>query len=74
MSSMATMQTGKATKNQIPHEGAGRMFCNAIMFWGEAIGEAMPPKLQASAMPRIRAFEKLESVGRLRRSGCDVLS
>lgn len=39
------------------------------MFCGEAIGEAAPPILEASAIPRMSAFEKLESEGRLRRSG-----
>lgn len=39
------------------------------MFCGEAIGEAAPPMLEARAIPRMRALEKLESEGRLRRSG-----
>ena len=63
------MQTGRATKNHMPQLGCGRMFCRAIIFCGEAIGEAAPPMLEASAIPRISAFEKLESEGRLRRSG-----
>ena len=69
MRRMETMQTGRAMKNQMPQEGAGRMFWRAIMFCGEAIGEAIPPRLQARAMPRIRALLKLESVGRLRTRG-----
>lgn len=64
-----TIQTGKATKNQMPQPGCGRMFCRAMMFWGEAMGDAAPPMLEASAMPRIRALEKDESDGRLRRRG-----
>ena len=56
MSKMETMQTGRATKNQIPHDGCGRMFCRAMMFWGEAMGEAAPPMLAARAMPRMRAL------------------
>ena len=43
------------------------------MFWGEAIGEAAPPMLEARAMPRMRALEKLESEGRLRRSGWTII-
>ena len=66
------MQTGRATKNQMPQLGWGRMFWRAIMFCGEAIGEAAPPMLDARAMPSMRALEKLESEGRLRRSGCFV--
>ena len=72
MSRTEMMQTGRAMKNQIPHDGCGRMFCSAMMFCGEAIGEAMPPRLQARAMPRMRALLKLESLGRLRRRGCRV--
>lgn len=63
------MQTGRATKNQMPQLGCGRMFWSAIIFCGEAMGEAAPPMLEARAMPRIRALEKLESEGRLRSSG-----
>lgn len=39
------------------------------MFCGEAMGEAAPPILEARAIPRMRALEKLESEGKLRRSG-----
>ena len=42
------------------------------MFCGEAIGEAAPPMLEASAIPRMSAFEKLESEGRLRSSGLGI--
>lgn len=69
MRRMEIMQTGRAMKNQIPQLGWGRMFWRAMMFWGEAMGEAAPPILEARAMPRMRALEKLESEGRLRRSG-----
>lgn len=34
------------------------------------MGDAAPPMLDASAMPRMRALEKLESEGRLRSKGC----
>ena len=63
------MQTGRAMKNQTPQLGWGRMFWRAIIFCGEAMGEAAPPMLEARAMPRMRALENLESEGRLRRSG-----
>ncbi len=66
------MQTGRATKNHTPQLGCGRMFCRAMIFCGEAIGEAAPPILEASAIPRMSAFEKFESEGRLRRSGLGV--
>ena len=69
MRRMEMIQIGKATKNQVPQPGWGRMFSRAIMFWGEAIGEAAPPMFEASAMPRIRALENDESDGRLRRRG-----
>ncbi len=57
ISRIEMMQTGSATKNHAPHPGSGRMFCRAIMFCGEAIGEAAPPMLDARAMPRISALE-----------------
>lgn len=69
MSRIEMMHTGRAMKNQIPQDGWGRMFCRAIMFCGEAMGEAAPPMLEARAMPRIRDLEKAESEGRLRRRG-----
>lgn len=45
-----------------------------MIFCGEAIGEAAPPMLEASAIPRISAFEKLESPGKFRSKGCPKLS
>lgn len=69
MRRMEMMQTGRAMKNQTPQLGWGRMFWSAIMFCGEAMGDAAPPILEARAIPRMRALEKLESEGRLRRSG-----
>ena len=61
---MDKMQTGNATKNQAPQLGAGRMFCKAMMFCGLAIGEAIPPILDAKAIPRMSALENLDSEGR----------
>lgn len=69
MRRMEMTQTGRAMKNQTPQLGWGCMFWSAIMFCGDAMGEAAPPMLEARAMPRMRALEKLESEGRLRRSG-----
>lgn len=63
------MHTGRAMKNHAPQLGAGRIFSSAIMFWGLAMGLAIPPMLLARAMPRIRAFEKSEPAGRFRRRG-----
>ena len=69
MSRMLMMQTGRATKNQIPQPGGGDMFCRAMRFCGEAMGEAAPPMLEAWAMPRRRARDMGVSEGRLRRMG-----
>jgi hypothetical protein len=66
------MHTGRATKNQTPHDGSGFICWSAIRFWGDAMGEAAPPMLEARAMPRSNAFVMLESAGRLRRIGCLV--
>ena len=62
-------QTGSAMKNHVPQLGCGLIFCKAMMFCGEAMGDAAPPMLAARAIPRMRALEKFESDGRLRRRG-----
>jgi len=67
--SIEKMQIGRVTKNQAPQLGSGLMFCSAMIFCGEAIGEAIPPMLEASAMPRINALENFESEGKLRSIG-----
>lgn len=69
MRMITMMQTGRATKNQTPHPGGGDMFCKAMRFWGDAIGEAEPPMFAESAMPRSKAFVMSLSAGRLRRIG-----
>lgn len=69
MSRMVSMQTGSAMKNQVPQLILGDMFWSAIMFCGDAMGDAAPPMLAARAMPRINALQKFESDGRFRRSG-----
>ena len=61
-------------KNQTPHPGAGVMFCKAIKFWGEAIGEAAPPILEDRAIPKSRALVMSESAGRFRRIGYKTIS
>jgi hypothetical protein len=70
ISKIDMMQTGRAIKNQTSQLGSGFMFWRAMMFCGEAIGEAAPPILEASAMPSMRALEKRESEGRFLRIGC----
>lgn len=67
---MEIMPTGRTMKNQINHEGFGSMFWRAIMFWGDAMGDSIPPILEARAIPRIRALDIWESDGRLRSMGC----
>ncbi len=63
------MPTGRAMKNQISHDGPGSIISRATMFCGDAIGESIPPMLEASAMPRMRALDIGESEGRLRSIG-----
>jgi hypothetical protein len=50
------------------------MYRRATRFWGEAMGDAAPPMLEARAMPSRRAFDMLLSAGRLRRIGYDIVS
>ena len=70
---MEIMPTGRAMKNQIPQEGSGLIECSATIFCGDAIGESMPPMLEARAIPRMRALDMFESDGRLRSMGCKNL-
>lgn len=63
------MQTGSAMKNHVPQLTLGCMFCRAMMFWGDAIGEAAPPTLAARAIPKTKALANFESGGRFRSSG-----
>lgn len=51
------MQMGRATKNHAPQPGSGRMFSSAMIFCGEAMGDAAPPMLEARAIPRMSALE-----------------
>ena len=69
ISRIEIMQTGSAIKNQIPQLILGYMFSRAIIFCGEAIGDAAPPIFAARAIPKTRALEKLESTGRFRNMG-----
>ena len=66
---MHRMQTGIEMKNHVPQLIAGYIFSNAMMFCGEAIGDAAPPTFAANAIPRMSALEKLDSEGKLRSSG-----
>ena len=55
------MHTGSETKNHAPQDGAGDIFSSAMMFCGDAIGDAIPPIFEASAIPKISAFGNSES-------------
>lgn len=55
-----TRQSGSATANQLPQEGGGFMFWIVMMFCGEDMGEAIPPTLEARAMPMIRHGAKVD--------------
>jgi len=66
---MDMMPTGRTMKNQTPQDGCGSMMSSATMFCGEAMGESIPPILEARAMPRMRAFDICESEGRFRSIG-----
>lgn len=63
------MPTGMVTKNHTPQDGGGSMVCRAMMFCGEAIGDSMPPMLDAKAIPRMTAFDMSESDGKFRSIG-----
>jgi hypothetical protein len=43
------------------------------MFCGEAMGESIPPTLEDRAMPMMRALDMLESEGRLRSIGYNII-
>lgn len=74
ISRMLMMQTGSATKNQIPQPGCGCMFCSAMRFCGEAMGDAAPPMFDAKAIPSNKDFDMSLSAGRFRRMGYDIVS
>jgi len=63
------MPTGMVTKNHVTHDGCGCIIWRATIFCGEAIGDNIPPMLEASAIPMITAFDIGESEGRLRSMG-----
>lgn len=67
-----TRPTGITTKNHVPQVGVGDMICRATMFCGDAIGDNMPPILEARAIPKIKAFDICESEGRFRNIGCKM--
>lgn len=62
--------TGMATINHSAQDGgAGDMFWIAMIFCGDDMGDAIPPRLEAKAMPRIRQGPNVESTGRVRSMG-----
>lgn len=69
MHKIEMIPTGMVIKNQVAQDGAGFIMASANMFCGDAIGESMPPILEANAMPRIKALDMFESAGRLRSMG-----
>lgn len=74
ISKIEIMQTGSAMKNHVPQLTLGWIFCRAMMFWGDAIGEAAPPTLAARAIPKTKDFANCESGGRFRSSGYGILA
>ena len=61
--------TGIEPANQPNQEIGGFMYSRAMRFWGEEIGEAIPPMFEARAIPRMSDFEKGDLAGRVRRIG-----
>lgn len=66
--------TGMETANHPSQEIGGFIYSRAIKFWGDEIGEAIPPMLDAKAIPRMSDFEKGDFAGRVRRIGCTMRS
>lgn len=69
MRTMEMIPTGRAMKNHVSQDGSGSIIWRATMFCGDAIGESMPPMLEARAIPRMSALDIWESEGRLRSIG-----
>ena len=67
--SIDIMPTGRVTKNHVIHDGCGCIIWRAMIFCGEAIGESIPPMLEARAIPMMTALDICESEGRLRSMG-----
>lgn len=66
---LPTIHNGIATKNHSAHEGGGFIFWMATTFWGEEMGDAIPPRLDESAMPIIKHEPNVESTGSVRKMG-----
>mmetsp|Transcript_21687 Transcript_21687/g.55213 ORF Transcript_21687/g.55213 Transcript_21687/m.55213 type:complete len:359 (-) Transcript_21687:980-2056(-) len=65
--------TGSATANHASQEGglpSMDMRSMAKMFWGDEIGEVIPPMLEARAMPMTRDLAKGVLTSMVRRIGC----
>lgn len=69
MIKLPRMESGIDIINHSPQEGAGSIFWIAIIFCGEEMGDAIPPKLDANAIPMIKQGANLESEGKVRRIG-----
>lgn len=57
ISRILTMQTGIDMMNHSIQDGGGDMRPNEKMFWGDEIGDDIPPIFEARAIPRIRDLE-----------------
>ena len=61
--------TGIDTTNHSPQDGVGCKLPNAKIFCGDAIGDAIPPTLEANVIPQIKAFEYPQDEGNNLRIG-----
>ena len=61
--------TGMTTKNHWSQVGAGCMMPMATTFWGDAMGDNIPPMFEAKAIPIITALDMFESEGNVRSMG-----
>ena len=62
-------QRGMETSSHWGQVGGGFIFCRAMIFCGEEIGDAIPPMLEAKAIPRMRHRAYCELCGKVRRMG-----
>lgn len=66
---MQSTDTGMATINHVVHEGVGFIIPIDMMFCGDAIGEDIPPMLEAKAIPKINDFAYLQFLGNVLNRG-----
>lgn len=69
MKKMEVEATGMDTANQPSQEMGGFMYSRAMRFCGDEMGDAIPPMLDARAIPRMSALEKDDLEGSVRRMG-----